>query len=286
VTTTTTNTRKRDTLSTNFAKYRSPIEALPHGTAQHPSLVHAESRRFRLYYIPFEHLNREAQLVIVGITPGPTQLEMAYDTVRKLTGKSDTAVLTAAKRDGAFGGMAVRPNLVRMLEHFEVAGHLGLASAHDLWDSGWGDFHATSVVPQAAFRVKRDGSEKLFAGSFDEVRRNDVLRECFEQDFLPTVRAMNPNAIWVGLGPTPKEALDWCVTERLLRTDQVVALAHPSSNSGSQVKYFLREVDRAALKPRNPVLARSDWLDAAYTETRDYFAARSGGTAGHAVGPA
>jgi hypothetical protein len=95
-------------------------------------------------------------------------------------------------------GKTVRSNLVRMLKHFKLAKHLGLASANDLWDSGWGDFHATSVVPQAAFSVKRDGSEKLFAGSFDEVRRNDVLRECFEQEFLPTLRAINPNAIWAG----------------------------------------------------------------------------------------
>jgi hypothetical protein len=286
VTTTTTNTRKRDTLSTSFTKYRPAIERLPEGTAQHPTLVHAELRRRRLYYTPFEHRNLDARLVVVGITPGPKQLRAAYQTVREMVGRPDAAVLNAAKRQGAFGGKAVRPNLVRMLNHFKVARQLGLANASDLWESGWDDFHATSVVPHAAFVIKTSGSEKPFAGSFDEVRSNDVLNECFEQDFLPTVRAMNRNAIWVGLGPTPKEALDWCVTEGLLRTDQVVTLAHPSSNSGSQVKYFLREVDRAALKPGNPVLARCDWLDAAYTKTREYFAVSSGGRADHTGCPA
>lgn len=40
--------------------------------------------KYKLQYTPFEHVNREARLVIVGITPGNNQLDLAYRKAQEL----------------------------------------------------------------------------------------------------------------------------------------------------------------------------------------------------------
>ena len=60
-------------------------------------------------------------MVLVGITPGPMQLELSYEEAGK-SGASDETVLREAKRVAGFGGSSMRPNLVRMLNHFDFAG--------------------------------------------------------------------------------------------------------------------------------------------------------------------
>ena len=52
---------------------------------RHPATILTEEPPYEVFYIPFEHVNRDARLVIVGITPGMNQLEMAYaETQRQL----------------------------------------------------------------------------------------------------------------------------------------------------------------------------------------------------------
>jgi hypothetical protein len=69
-------------------------------------LARSDNGRDELFYVPFEHMNCRARLVIVGITPGPNQMELAYAAVqaRLRAGLSDDMVLERAKKEGSFGG--------------------------------------------------------------------------------------------------------------------------------------------------------------------------------------
>jgi hypothetical protein len=48
-----------------------------------PLTVDADGR-YSLEYVPFEHINVEARLVIVGITPGPTQRDDSCEETGRL----------------------------------------------------------------------------------------------------------------------------------------------------------------------------------------------------------
>jgi hypothetical protein len=110
----------------------------------------------------------------------------------------------------------------------------------------------------------------MFAGSFDEVLKSNVLRECFEDCFVPSVGELGDHALYVGLGPTPHAALEWCVEHGMVARRQVLgAFAHPSTSSGSQVNYYLREKMREEFTPGDPVLYRCAWLDTAYAQMRE-----------------
>ena len=213
-----------------------------------------------LDYIPFEHIERGARLVLVGITPGPTQLKLSYEEAGRLirTGASDEIILCEAKRVAGFGGSSMRPNLVRMLNHFDFAGIYGLPDIETLWGSDAHLLHSTSVVPHAAFR-----KDRMFAGPFAEVMASPVFRESFLRDFVGSIPELNPDARFVALGQTARDALDWCVANGHLSRDQVLgAFAHPSTNGGSAVDVYLGIKSMPDLVRNDPVRHRVAQLQA------------------------
>ena len=79
----------------------------------------AREGNIEVCYAPFEYINPAARVVLVGITPGKTQMLNALREARHQLDKGAPAleVLKAAKQTGAFSG-AMRPNLVGLLDHF------------------------------------------------------------------------------------------------------------------------------------------------------------------------
>lgn len=226
------------------------------------ALLMGEAGRYSLRYIPFEYVNRNARLVIVGITPGTTQLQLAYAAAQRLLaeGASYDVILQEIKKDATFGGPSMRPNLLRMLRHFRFEQLLGVDNVDSLWGKSAGLLHATSVVPNAAFK-----RGKMFAGSFEEVMKSPLLRECFEDCLLPSLRELSKDALYIALGPCPMDALDYCVKAGVIGGSQVLgAFCHPSGSGGSKTDYYLRLRARASLKHNDPTYRQAEWLDRAY----------------------
>lgn len=220
-----------------------------------------------VYYVPFEHVNSIAKLVIVGITPGPKQIKLAYRTASSKikVGLPDHQIIFEAKKQAAFGDQSMRPNLLRMLKHFRFAAILGIEDEEQLWADRADLLHSTSVVPHAAFR-----KGKPFAGSFEDVLKTRIFHESFERDFVPSLSALSSDAMYVGLGPTALDALEWCRDRGLIRDDQVLgAFAHSSTQAGSQVDVYLgvRSID--SLNEADPVRKRGKFLLPAYARMKE-----------------
>lgn len=249
---------------TIFAKYATALERMGKSGAKAPEFCLGTEGPYELRYIPFEHINREARLVIVGITPGPNQVDLAYERAQALlrAGASEARILAEVIKTGGFGGKTMRPNLLKMLRHFEFDKLLGIQDVATLWSSDAHLLQSTSMVKHAAFK-----SGDPFNGSFEEVLASPLLKRCFMDCFVASLGELRSDALYVALGPHPKAALDWCVAEGHLRAEQLVgAFCHPSSNGGSNTPYYLRERSLAQLSPRDPVRYRAVWLDAAYNQ--------------------
>jgi hypothetical protein len=242
-----------------FAPALQRLGTLGVGTSE---FIVGRSGAFELQYIPFEHVNSDARLVIVGITPGQNQLSLSYGTAQRLLndGRSQDEILSECKKAAAFGGPSMRPNLVKMLKHFGFDEILRIPDVETLWSTNAHLLHSTSVVPHAAFK-----SGRMFAGSFSEVMASPLLKECFMDCFVPSVGEIHSEAMFVGLGPCPQDALDWCVLNGHLAKEKVLgSFCHPSGSGGSTTTYFLRGVALQDLHPGDPVRGRVAWLDAAY----------------------
>ena len=180
-----------------------------------------------------------------------------------LAGPSHDEVLREVKRVAAFGGRTMRPNLLRMLKHFGFAELLGIADEAELWGARADLLHSTSVVPHAAFR--KNG--KPFAGSFGEVQASPALRRCFVEDFVPSLKQLSRETLFIALGPTPLDALKWSAKHGYVEERQIVgAFAHPATTAGSQVAIYLGERRPDELDPRDPVRHRTAWLIDAHDE--------------------
>lgn len=70
------------------------------------------------FYAPFEYINKDAKLVICGITPGLQQAKAALSAASAClnTNQSVAASIKVAKSTGSFAGV-MRTNLVSMLNH-------------------------------------------------------------------------------------------------------------------------------------------------------------------------
>lgn len=248
-----------------FCQYANDLKRLGATGVGASEFLLGNDGRYQLQYIPFEYVNRDARLVLVGITPGNTQLALAYGKAQELlrSGWSEAQILPEVKSAGAFGGPAMKPNLLKMLQHFQFDKILGIDDVSTLWAGNAGLLHSTSTVPHAAFNK----AGKMFAGSFDEVMASPLLKKCFLDCFVPSAEEMNIDVLFVGLGPCPQAALEWCVQKGVLTRQQVLgSFCHPARSGGSAVKYYLREVQKDDLAPADPVRNRTEWLDKAYEQ--------------------
>ncbi|WP_034641269.1 hypothetical protein [Chitinilyticum aquatile] len=249
-----------------FGYFAGQLKLLGEGGIDHPYFTLGRDRDYELRYIPFEYVNQYAQLVIVGITPGNNQLSLAYSKAQQLIqqNRSEDEILREIKMAAAFGGSVMRPNLLKLLRHFRFDRLLGINDVETLWGVNAHLLDSTSVIPHVTFKAG-----KMFAGSFNEILGSPLLSECFLDCFVPSVCEMPKEAMFVGLGPCPQAALEWCVNEGMLQQKQVLgAFCHPSSAGGSTTRYYLREIKRSDLAAGNPVIHRCDWLDAAYSQMK------------------
>lgn len=239
--------------SSTFTKYQSAIKFYA-GNPCTPDLLLAKDGALSVYYAPFEWVNPQARVVLVGITPGKTQAANALSEAKHAihTGCSDAEVLRRAKATGAFSG-AMRPNLVALLDAVGLQKWLGLTSCGELFGSAAGMLQTASVLQ---FPVFVDGEN--YNGTPDPTK-HPLLQVLVAQHF-GKMSAQLPNAVFVPLGPVPSKVLAWLATQRAMDLSQVLdGLPHPSGANAERIKYFLGQ------KPRSELSAKTDpdKLDAA-----------------------
>ena len=205
-------------------------------------------------YAPFEFINPQARLVIVGITPGRTQMLNALREERhQLDRGADAAsTLVAAKKTGAFSG-AMRPNLVGLLDHVGVNRWLGIRSCDELFAEAAHMVQTTSVLRNPVFV---DG--KNYNGT-PNMTRHAVLRTQLLQYFGEDAKAL-PKAAFLPLGDKVAEALHFVADQGLLDRSRILdGLPHPSGANAERIAYFLGKKSRSALS----VKTNADKLDQA-----------------------
>ena len=154
-----------------------------------------------------------------------------------------SAVLRAARLAGAFSG-AIRPNFVALLDAIGVQRWLGIASCATLFDADAGLVQVSGILRHPIFV---DG--KNYSGS-PPMARHGFLRELVLRWFAEEARLL-PDALYVPMGGSVGEALDWLAAEGVIRSDRILhGLPHPSGANAERVAYFLGRKDKAALSSK------------------------------------
>lgn len=202
-----------------------------------------------IFYAPFDYVNPNAKLVLVGITPGLTQMRNALHEAKLQLqqGADQTSALIAAKRTGAFSG-PMRPNLVAMLDHIKVNKWLGIRSCESLFQNDSSLVHTTSALRYPVF-VRGEN----YNGT-PNMTKHPLLRKYLTDYLAEEIRTLG-DAIVVPLGPKVSEALEYLVHIGAIDGTRVLeGFPHPSGANAERIAYFLGRKNKDVVsKKTDPV---------------------------------
>ena len=203
-------------------------------------------KKLTCYYAPFEHVNQQAEIIIVGITPGRTQMNRALNALKHsmdhthdINQTTDTAFKTVKRLASLSGSM--RPRIIVMLNRLGYAKLLGIKCCSTLWTEDNHLVHFCSVLKYPVFVTGTDycGQPKLFNTS-------KLVRLLFEE-FVRDMRTINPKAVIVPLGEMVADVLTTLhqnghIHQKLTTFEnKVVAPPHPSGANAESIALLLRE---------------------------------------------
>lgn len=205
------------------------------------------------YYAPFDFINRDAKVVICGITPGKSQALVALDVARRTLekGGSIEQALTCAKETASFSG-AMRKNLCSMLDYIGLPEKLGIACSADMFGVSSSIVHYTSALRYPVFYkgANYSGDSKMTSSTYLWSQTLEMLSE--EASVLP-------NALWIPLGPKVSESLEKLANLGAIDRSRILSgLPHPSGANSERIAYFEGRKERKSLSSKvNPDLIDS-----------------------------
>ena len=173
----------------------------------------------------FDYVNSEAKVVIVGITPGNSQLKGEREGVDK----------REIKRLNAFAGN-MRPNLVKMLDYVGVNRLLGIETCRSLWEKNFDRVEMTSLLKEATYVKKKDGTNSRYSAKSSlesDGAASTIGRDCSQY---------GKTRLFVACGPGVYDVL--CeLKEKGVVSAPIIGIAHPSGGNMGRICCYLGTKD-------------------------------------------
>lgn len=174
----------------------------------------------------FDYVNPKAKVIIVGITPGNSQLD----------GSREGMLPREIKRENAFAGK-MRPNLVNMLDYIGVNSLLNIESCKSLWDEDFDKVDMTSLLVDATYKIKKDGTEEMFRHA-ERIAKSEELTKRLEDGFVKNCRKYENPLLFVACGAGVYDVLKRLQEEKIIN-GKVVAITHPSGANMKCIQCYL-----------------------------------------------
>ena len=186
-------------------------------------LINAENN-IKIYYAPFDYLNSDAKIMIVGITPGLQQMLQSFQVIND--GKS----LKEVKDLSSFKG-SMRTTLIKYLDELKVNKKLKIKSCESLFNKDNKYLHTTSLVKYPVF-----DKGKNYSGS--NILKKKMLIEFIEKNFLKELKTLK-KAIIIPLGNTVSSTIEYLNSKYNLKlTCFLKGFPHPSgANARKNIQF-------------------------------------------------
>jgi hypothetical protein len=204
----------------------------------------AQEGRYRVYYAALGALpNPSAKVVLVGLTPGLSQVQKAADlflSTSTVVREDFAAYSTLLRKHVSFAG-TMRANLCTMLDELDLPRYLGIERTDALFATECQALAATSALVYPVFTGE---ARSNFGGGSAPLGNTTLFRHMLEELLAPRLDAV-PQALVIPLGKAASTGLDYLVEARRLSDDSVLrGFPHPSGGNGHRVAFFRREKDR------------------------------------------
>lgn len=230
----------------HFNRFRAELLALP---MRPDGYTRAEliNNRFHLfsargldvYYAPFHYLSRSTRVLLIGLTPGWTQMERAFRAAKigLENGLDGEALFHYIDVSGSFSG-PMRSSLVSMLDGIGLHDRLRVRSCNDCFDPEKPDQHLAGFTSVISAPIFKNGDN--YRGLGPRLLQVPVLRQ-WALDNLARELASVPEAIVVPLGQVANEVIQFLSEQgpHLVRPDRcLMGFPHPSRANGHRKRIF------------------------------------------------
>lgn len=203
------------------------------------SFLLEKDRDLELYYAPHnEYVNKEAKIVIVGITPGWKQMKTAFEqfiSSSAANGDLETC-LRESKMAAAFTG-TMRTNLCQMLDHCGIQTGLHIPDSSSLFNRHHHYLHTTSIIKYPVFF-----QGKNYTGHRPTIQQSPLLQQYVYEEFPKELVQITPPALVIPLGKIVEQ-----IILKLIRKHKIphhlylMGFPHPSGANGHRLKQFQQQ---------------------------------------------
>lgn len=196
--------------------------------------------RLRIAYAPMDWVNTEAEVALIGITPGRHQAwEAALEAGRALREGADRhEALRRADQAGSFSG-PMRRNLVAMLDDIGIADAMGIETSAEFFGIAHG---RCGLLSATGFPVFIDG--RNYTGFGPSLSTSSVLVALARQ-MLGGDLTLTPNALLVPLGEAARTAVELLIRDGVVDGRRcLMGVPHPSGANGHRSRQYGERADR------------------------------------------
>jgi uracil-DNA glycosylase len=197
---------------------------------------------YRAFYAPFDWINTQADVVIVGLTPGRQQALDAVLVLRQalLQGQTLEQAAALAKYSASFKG-GMRKLGAQLMDHFQIHQLLGLVTTADLFGSAQGRVHATSALRYPVLR--HHGNYSGHAGMLDVPFMREMVETCLAPEL-----AVLKNAWVIPFGTYAHRAVQHLANRGLVDEGRILGgILHPGGQQWNRYKVQLGMTTGAAI---------------------------------------
>lgn len=222
-----------------FKEFAEKIRKLPNKPGKGDLLINdfllEKEGPIQIFYSPHnEYVNRNARVIILGITPGWTQMARAMMLAKIYLEENMpyNLILRRVNEEVRFYG-SMRTYLLRMLNELQLPKYLGLSSVEELFKADSGKLHTTSLIKFPVFI-----SGKNYNGHNPVLDRSPLLMKYVFETFKTDILSQNRPFI-IPLGKSVEHILNSLVKEGRLADEQCLfGFPHPSGANGHRQKQF------------------------------------------------
>ena len=178
----------------------------------------------------FDYVNSEALIVIVGITPGNSQL----------LGERENKNKKEIKLENAFAGKMRKP-LIKMLDYIGVNALCSISSCASLWNEDFYKVEMTSLLKDATYIVRKDGNKQMFK-DVSRIDKSPKLKKMFNDGFLTDCEKYKNVKLFVACGPGVYDVLKGLHKHGSINVP-IIGIAHPSGANAGRIACFLGDKD-------------------------------------------
>lgn len=216
--------------------------------------LYARDGKVEVFWAPFEFINKDAKVIILGITPGWTQMELAFNYVRRNINKEDDQqLLSNAKNNASFGGTTMRKNLIDMLDGIGLHHYLNIAGCEQLFKEKHSLLHTSSVLRYPVFI---DGEN--YSGSSPKIFSQPIFMKMIDELLVPELKQVK-NAVIIPTGKVVSDVLKYLVDEGKIEHKTILFnFPHPSGANGHRKDQYEKNIN-IFKEQIGTVLENSQW---------------------------